>query len=50
MGFSPRWCNWIMGILKSASSSVLVNEAPTFTFKCEKGGVCCPIFLCWESK
>ncbi|KAJ0680602.1 putative RNA-directed DNA polymerase [Helianthus annuus] len=37
MGFSPKWCSWIMGILKSASSSVLVNGAPTFTFKCEKG-------------
>ncbi|XP_021999379.1 uncharacterized mitochondrial protein AtMg01250-like [Helianthus annuus] len=37
MGFPIKWCNWIMGILKSASSSVLVNGAPTFTFKCEKG-------------
>ncbi|KAJ0837719.1 putative RNA-directed DNA polymerase [Helianthus annuus] len=37
MGFPPKWCSWIMGILESASSSVLVNGAPTYTFKCEKG-------------
>ncbi|XP_022014460.1 uncharacterized protein LOC110913952 [Helianthus annuus] len=27
----------LIGILKSANSSVLVNGSPTFTFKCEKG-------------
>ncbi|KAJ0805636.1 putative RNA-directed DNA polymerase [Helianthus annuus] len=37
MGFHEKWCSWIMGILKSASSSVLVNGSPTFTFRCEKG-------------
>ncbi|KAM0069892.1 putative RNA-directed DNA polymerase [Helianthus debilis subsp. tardiflorus] len=37
MGFPDIWCNWIAGILKSASSSVLVNGSPTFIFKCEKG-------------
>ncbi|KAI3761869.1 hypothetical protein L1987_52291 [Smallanthus sonchifolius] len=37
MGFPNKWCDWILGILKSASSSVLVNGAPTYIFKCEKG-------------
>lgn len=37
MGFSDRWCMWIRGILRSASSSVLVNASPTFEFKCHKG-------------
>ncbi|XP_022024814.1 uncharacterized mitochondrial protein AtMg01250-like [Helianthus annuus] len=37
MGFPDKWCSWIMGILKSAKSSVLVNGAPTFQFKCQKG-------------
>ncbi|KAJ0749948.1 putative RNA-directed DNA polymerase [Helianthus annuus] len=37
MDFHDKWCSWIMGILKSANSSVLVNGSPTFTFKCEKG-------------
>ncbi|KAI3742186.1 hypothetical protein L1987_59866 [Smallanthus sonchifolius] len=37
MGFPNKWCDWILGILKSASSSVLVNGAPTYNFKCEKG-------------
>ncbi|KAJ0520454.1 putative RNA-directed DNA polymerase [Helianthus annuus] len=37
MGFPPKWCSWTLGILKSASSSVLVNGSPTFMFKCEKG-------------
>ncbi|KAI3824227.1 hypothetical protein L1987_05677 [Smallanthus sonchifolius] len=37
MGFRPRWCNWITGILSSARASVLVNGSPTFEFKCGKG-------------
>ncbi|KAJ0897860.1 putative RNA-directed DNA polymerase [Helianthus annuus] len=37
MGFPDLWCKWVLGILKSASSSVLVNGAPTFLFRCEKG-------------
>ncbi|KAM0008293.1 putative RNA-directed DNA polymerase [Helianthus debilis subsp. tardiflorus] len=37
MGFLISWCKWIMGILKSARSSILVNGAPTFQFRCEKG-------------
>uniref|UniRef100_A0A251RWC4 Putative reverse transcriptase domain, Reverse transcriptase zinc-binding domain protein n=1 Tax=Helianthus annuus TaxID=4232 RepID=A0A251RWC4_HELAN len=37
MGFSFKWCSWIKGILSSARASVLVNGAPTFEFKCNKG-------------
>ncbi|XP_022019330.1 uncharacterized protein LOC110919364 [Helianthus annuus] len=37
MGFHNKWCSWIMGVLKSANSSVLVNGSPTYTFRCEKG-------------
>ncbi|XP_022007725.1 uncharacterized mitochondrial protein AtMg01250-like [Helianthus annuus] len=37
MGYPSTWCKWIRGILKSASSLVLVNGAPTFLFRCEKG-------------
>ncbi|XP_022023545.1 uncharacterized mitochondrial protein AtMg01250-like [Helianthus annuus] len=37
MGFPPKWCKWVMGILESARASVLVNGAPTFEFKCNKG-------------
>ncbi|KAJ0846474.1 putative RNA-directed DNA polymerase [Helianthus annuus] len=37
MGFSDRWCNWIYGVLSSASSSVLVNGSPTVEFECTKG-------------
>ncbi|KAM0036124.1 putative RNA-directed DNA polymerase [Helianthus debilis subsp. tardiflorus] len=37
MGFPNRWCMWIMGILQSARSSILVNGSPTFEFKCQKG-------------
>ncbi|KAJ0581115.1 putative RNA-directed DNA polymerase [Helianthus annuus] len=36
MGF-PRWSYWVLGILKSARSSVLVNGSPMFEFKCAKG-------------
>ncbi|MFS7909622.1 putative RNA-directed DNA polymerase [Helianthus anomalus] len=37
MGFPDRWCNWIYGVLSSASSSVLVNGSPTIEFECTKG-------------
>ncbi|KAJ0427872.1 putative RNA-directed DNA polymerase [Helianthus annuus] len=37
MGFPPRWNCWVLGILKSARSSVLVNGSPTFEFICGKG-------------
>ncbi|KAM0042735.1 putative RNA-directed DNA polymerase [Helianthus debilis subsp. tardiflorus] len=37
MGFPPKWCLWIHGILSSARSSVLINGSPTFEFPCHKG-------------
>ncbi|MFS7950995.1 putative RNA-directed DNA polymerase [Helianthus anomalus] len=37
MGFGPRWCSWIQGVLSSARASVLVNGAPTFEFGWSKG-------------
>ncbi|PWA74034.1 RNA-directed DNA polymerase, eukaryota, Reverse transcriptase zinc-binding domain protein [Artemisia annua] len=37
MGFPPRWCLWIRGIIQSARSAVLVNGSPTFEFYCQKG-------------
>ncbi|KAJ0539673.1 putative RNA-directed DNA polymerase [Helianthus annuus] len=37
LGFPPKWCLWIHGILSSARSSVLVNGSPTFEFSCGKG-------------
>ncbi|XP_035831953.1 uncharacterized protein LOC118480996 [Helianthus annuus] len=37
MGFPSRWCAWVRGIISSARASVLVNGAPTFEFKCNKG-------------
>ncbi|KAM0057622.1 putative RNA-directed DNA polymerase [Helianthus debilis subsp. tardiflorus] len=37
LGFPPKWCLWIQGILSSARSSVLVNGSPTFEFQCHKG-------------
>ena len=37
MNFPSRWCMWVLGILKAARSSVLVNGSPTFEFMCHKG-------------
>ncbi|KAM0061513.1 putative RNA-directed DNA polymerase [Helianthus debilis subsp. tardiflorus] len=37
LGFPPRWCSWVNGVLSSARASVLVNGAPTFDFPCFKG-------------
>ncbi|XP_021975185.1 uncharacterized protein LOC110870307 [Helianthus annuus] len=37
LGFPPKWCLWIHGILSLARSSVLVNGSPTFEFPCQKG-------------
>ena len=37
MGFPPRWCLWVKGILDSTRSSRRVNGSPTFEFHCEKG-------------
>lgn len=37
MNFPPRWCMWVLGSLKAARSSVLVNGSPTFEFGCQKG-------------
>nr|XP_043625514.1 uncharacterized protein LOC122596934 [Erigeron canadensis] len=37
MGFPPKWCTWIYGLLSSARAAVLVNGTPTFEFQCGKG-------------
>ncbi|KAK1436726.1 hypothetical protein QVD17_02508 [Tagetes erecta] len=37
MNFPEKWRRWIMGILKSARSSVLVNGSPTFEFQYQRG-------------
>jgi hypothetical protein len=36
-GFGPTRCNWIKFLLQSATSSVLLNGIPGFTFKCKRG-------------
>ncbi|XP_022031125.1 uncharacterized protein LOC110932072 [Helianthus annuus] len=37
MHFPGKWRRWVMGLVESAKSSVLVNGAPTFEFKYSKG-------------
>ncbi|XP_021986239.1 uncharacterized mitochondrial protein AtMg01250-like [Helianthus annuus] len=37
MDFPALWRKWIMGILSSARSSILVNGSPTLEFKIERG-------------
>ncbi|XP_021984795.1 uncharacterized protein LOC110880608 [Helianthus annuus] len=41
MGFPPKWCSWISGILSSARVSVLVNGSPNFEFSCNKEALSC---------
>ncbi|XP_020270581.1 uncharacterized protein LOC109845720 [Asparagus officinalis] len=36
-GFSDLWCTWILNILSSAKSAVLVNGSPTAFFRCHRG-------------
>ncbi|XP_020272163.1 uncharacterized protein LOC109847341 [Asparagus officinalis] len=36
-GFSDIWCTWILNILSSAKSAVLVNGSPTAFFRCHRG-------------
>ncbi|XP_071695291.1 uncharacterized protein [Rutidosis leptorrhynchoides] len=37
MGFGQKWCEWIMGCLKSAKTLVLVNGSPTREFDIKRG-------------
>ncbi|KAJ0533271.1 putative RNA-directed DNA polymerase [Helianthus annuus] len=37
MKFPPRWCMWIMVILRSSRASVLVNGSPTLELNCTHG-------------
>ncbi|XP_020262425.1 probable tocopherol O-methyltransferase, chloroplastic [Asparagus officinalis] len=36
-GFSNTWCSWILNILSSAKSVVLVNGSPSAFFQCHRG-------------
>ncbi|KAJ0520505.1 putative RNA-directed DNA polymerase [Helianthus annuus] len=37
MGFPALWRKWMMGLLKTARTSVLVNGSPTLEFEIQKG-------------
>ena len=37
LGFGPKWTQWMLGCLKSASISVLVNGSPTKEFYPQRG-------------
>ena len=37
LGFGPKWAQWMLGCLKSASISVLVNGSPTKQFYPQRG-------------
>jgi hypothetical protein len=36
-GFGAIWCNWISLILKSVTSSIILNGIPGHTFHCKRG-------------
>jgi hypothetical protein len=36
-GFSCKWVTWIEGILKSGTSTTLLNETPGKVFHCRRG-------------
>lgn len=37
-GFGDKWVSWISGILRSGTSSILLNGALGKTFHCKRGG------------
>lgn len=36
-GFPAQWCTWIQDILRSGTSSVLLNGVPGKDFVCKRG-------------